>query len=428
MNISNREFWNYWKKGEYEKALSCNVEEEQKQENRLQNMLFENPEQLKRTGAIVTISVGEFIYDYVMINPSVVKGIDFARTEDLSSLFTLNQFSSGIDTSVITGDIAQLQGYVAEQMIAAELQAKGHEVEFPQTSNNPGWDLLIDGQPFQVKSLADPQGVRGHLNKYPDIPVYVNEELAPHFEGNPNVYISNTSREDVLEATSSTLSHAGNLLDFEIPWIAAGVSSVSNIKRVWKDEVLINHAVFNVMSDTSSRVMLGALGQKAGIVFGTMIFGPAGGVTGAMLGAYMGTSQGGRLSTGIKRTFYKKHEYELVENMNELLLKVITQIDAKILIKKKKIDDIKRELIDSDANSKVKAEIDRQFHKEKAYLINKKEELIAITLALKNKSVSILDILSNTMATIVKTKVHPVHYQNELKLLQQKSSNYLKKI
>lgn len=84
------------------------------------------------------VSVGEFLYDYMMINPIVVQGLDFARSEDLSSLFTLSQFSSQIDTITLTGDIAQLQGFVDEQMIAAELQAKGHDVEFPTTSQRDG--------------------------------------------------------------------------------------------------------------------------------------------------------------------------------------------------------------------------------------------------------------------------------------------------
>ena len=131
--------------------------------------------------------------------------------------------------------MAQLQGDVAEQMLTAELPAKGHDVECPEESNNLGLGLLVNGQRFQVKSLANPDGVREHLDTYPGIPLYVNEELAPYFAGNPNVYVSNISREEVIEATSKTITHADDLLEFEIPWIAEGVSSIYNIKRGWKD-------------------------------------------------------------------------------------------------------------------------------------------------------------------------------------------------
>nr|WP_259547336.1 DUF456 domain-containing protein [Heyndrickxia oleronia] len=429
MSISNKRFWDYWKRGIYEDALRYAVEEEKDQkQNRLQIMLFGTPEQLKQTGAITAVSVGEFIYDLIMINPTVVKGLDFARTEDLSSLYTLSQFSSQIDTTVLTGDMAQLQGYVAEQMIAAELQAKGHDVEFPEESNNPGWDILIDGQHFQVKNLANPNGVREHLETYPDIPVYVNEELAPYFEGNPNVYVSNISRDEVIDATSTTITHADDLLDFEIPWIAAGVSSIYNIKRVWKDEVAINQAVFNVMSDTSSRVVLGALGQKAGTVVGAMLFGPAGAITGAMFGAFTGASQGGRLSTGIRRAFSKKQEKEMIEAMDDLIRKVMSQIDQKLYIKKRKIEKLRGEMVSSKANDAVWKDIERRYTDEVAYLTNRKEELNTINKSIKNGSTLVADILPNVMAIITKCGVHSFHLQNELKRLQRKTNQYVKKV
>jgi hypothetical protein len=189
MVINNKRFCDYWNKGMITEALNCPLEEQPKSNNKLQTMLFGTREQMKQTGVISGISAGEFIYDYVMINPTVVEGLDFARTEDLSSLFSLSQFASGIDTSVLSGDMAQIQGYVAEQMLAVELQAKGYDVEFPETSNNPGWDILIDGQPFQVKNLADPAGVNEHLERYPDIPVYVNEELATYRGQSPSLCI-----------------------------------------------------------------------------------------------------------------------------------------------------------------------------------------------------------------------------------------------
>ncbi|MFJ8416990.1 hypothetical protein [Bacillus paramycoides] len=428
MAISNKQFWVHWDKGEYEEALKCSLDEKGESKNRLQNMLFGTPEQIKQTGVITTISVGEFIYDYMMINPTVVKGIDFARKDDFSSLFTLSQFSSKIDVNDLTGNIAQLQGYVAEQMLATELRVKGHDVEFPEESNNPGWDLLVDGQQFQVKNLANPSGVREHLEKYPDIPVYVNEELAPYFEGNPAVYVSSISREEVLEATTTTIKHAGELLDFEIPWITLGVSSIYNIKRIWKDDVSMNQAIFNVVSDTSSRVALGALGQKAGIVVGAMLFGPAGGITGAMFGVYAGASQGGKLSTNIKRIFAKKQEKELNQALVSLLEKVIIQIDEKLKIKNHKMNDIRSNLDISKANIFIKNETERRYKEENDYLKNKKEELSAAVISIQKGAKFPLDIIPGTMAAITRTGVHPIHFQDEMKLVQEESREYVKRM
>lgn len=428
MAISNKAFWNHWNNGQFEAALKCPIMEEKPSGNRLQTMLFGPPDQLKQTSAITAISAGEFIYDYVMINPAVVEGLDFARTEDLSSLFTLSQFAGTVNTETLTGDMAQLQGYVAEQMIAAELQAKGHDIEFPETSNNPGWDILVDGQPFQVKNLVDPAGVREHLEKYPHIPVYVNEELAPYFEGNPQVYVSSISRDEVLEATSTTISHADDLLDFEIPWIAAGVSSIYNIKRVWTDDVSINQVVFNVVSDTTSRVVLGSLGQKATVVVGTMIFGPAGGIVGAMVGTYAGVSQAGRVSTGIKRAFSRKQEAALNEAVVGLISKVVEQIDGKLKIKDKKMDNLLGNMLGSEVNEVLSKEAQQRFTKDRKYLLNRKEELMAISKSIENGTANVMEILPQIMAIIAKTGVHPVHYQAEMKVVQERSRELAKKM
>ncbi|MCA0972265.1 hypothetical protein LCM20_16775 [Halobacillus litoralis] len=428
MSISNKEFWSYWKKGQYDDALHCAVEEEKKSGPRLQTMLFGTTEQMKQTGAITSVSAGEFIYDYVMINPTVVEGVDFARADDLSSLFTLSQFSGAIDTTVRTGDMAQLQGYVAEQMVAAELEAKGHDVEFPGASNQPGYDLIVDGQPFQVKSLQDPDGVREHLETYPDIPVYVNEELAPHFEGNPNVYVSSVSQEEVYAATSSTLDHSDDLLDFEIPWISAGISTIYNIKRVFKDDVVINQAVVNVVSDTSSRVVLGALGQKTGILVGTLLFGPAGGITGAMVGAYAGAGQGGRLSNSVRRMLSKKQENEMNSATVTLIEKVVDVTYEKETIKQRKMADIENRFKDTEANASILKEVKQRFQGEVNYLVNKREELLEFASSFSDGSVYVLDVLPNVMAVISKSGVHPVHFQEEMEAVGECSRELVKRL
>lgn len=429
MEKTNSTFWEYWRDVQFEDALKCSVEEPQNHKGqRLKTMLFGNPEQLKQTGLVTSVSFGEYIYDRIMIDPTVVDGLDFARTQDLGELFTLSQFAGGINTTDLSGDMAQLQGYVAEQMIAEELQAKGHDVEFPEASNNPGYDLIVDGQPFQVKNLSDPSGVTEHLDKYPDIPVYINEELAPYFEGDPQVYVSNVSHSEVIDATTTTLSHADDLLDFEIPWIAAGVSSIFNVKRVWKDDVAINQAVFNVISDTSSRVVLSALGQKAGVLVGVTLFGPAGGVTGAMFGAFAGASQGGKLSTRVRRFMSKKQEREMVNAFNDLVQVVLVEIDNKIKIKEEKLETIKRNLSESLVNKAVLNEVENRHLKEVNYLLNKKDELNGIKESVNNRSEFVLDLIPNTMAVITKTGVHPYHYQDELIELQSASKEFMKKV
>lgn len=423
MAIKNHEFWRQWNNGNFELALDCLVQEEEKSST-LDNFFSSQPSHLQQSTMVMGISVAEFLYDLIMINPQVVKGLDFARQEDLSHLFSLSQFAREVDTTVNTGDMAQLQGYVAEQMVAAELQAKGHDVEFPETSNNAGWDLLVDGQPFQVKNLGDPAGVREHLATYPDIPVYVNEELAPAFIDHPNVYVTSVHHQDVLDATKDTILHAEDLLDFEIPWIAAGVSSFFNIKHVWKNDLEIERAVMKVASDTSSRVVLGVLGEKAGIIAGTLLFGPAGGIAGGLFGTFGGVMQGGKLSFHVKRLFSKTQEKELKRAIQELITVVDEKINEKKGIKQRKFDRVKISMEKTSVNDALLKRLEVALHEELTYLSNKQVQLQTY---LRDFDASISKIASHfpqLMKIVVKTGVHPYHYQQQITDLQRKLKKY----
>jgi uncharacterized membrane protein len=193
-------------------------------------------------------------------------------------------------------------------------------------------------------------------------------------------------------------------------------------------DVAISQAVFNVVSDTSSRAVLGALGQFTGKIAGVVLFGPAGGIFGSMLGAYAGASQGGRLSTGVRRLFSKKHEQEWNAATVNLISKVISQIDKKLEIKKRKFDELRHQLIGSAANEAIWKEVERRGQNDTRYLINKKEELLSLSTSIKNGSVYVLEAFPTIMTTIAKSGVHPVHFQGEVQQVQQTSKAYLKKI
>ena len=192
------------------------------------------------TAAYAALSVGDLLYDSFRIDPLAVEGIDFARAADLSDILRLANFAEGLEKasgSVLAGHVAQLHGYVAERVAAHALLATGAEVSFPATSNQPGWDLLVNGQPFQVKCMAAPAGVHKHLALWPDIPVIANSELAPYFAGDGRVTtLGGFSHEDVLAITKDTLSGAADLLDLQIPLISTAVASARAGLAVIMDE------------------------------------------------------------------------------------------------------------------------------------------------------------------------------------------------
>ena len=126
------------------------------------------------TGAVATVTAGEILWHAAAIDRTVLAAADFSRTEDLGDPLTFAahawQFSG-------PGSEAALRGYTAEQIVHDHLVSYGHHVQLPEKSNMPGYDLLVDGMPVQVKCGESLTLLREHFQKFPDIPVIANSEL-----------------------------------------------------------------------------------------------------------------------------------------------------------------------------------------------------------------------------------------------------------
>ncbi|WP_419872342.1 hypothetical protein [Candidatus Pristimantibacillus sp. PTI5] len=424
--IPNPEFWTMWKQKEYKKALQLPLYPQSKSTGIINHILFGNKESLQQAVTTSSLTVANFIYDYCRLDPTVMEGIDFARAEDLSSLFTFSQFANEIDLSGNTGDVAQLQGYVAERMVAAELQSKGHEVEFPETSNQAGYDLLVDGEPFQVKNLLTTSGVKEHLEKYPDIPVYVNAELADQFANNPMVYVTTVQHDEVLKATKETLMAGSDLLDFEIPYISLFVSTMTQSKKLLKSEISLGDVSINVVTDTTSRIVMGKIGQHTVAAAGLLLFGPAGGLVGSGVGVIVGASQGSRISSTLRSLRARTEEVELDNAMKNLSQTVSQQVDRKKRQKEKKFKQMSQHLQSSEAGSQIKEVFRGRVIDEVQYLEDKKREIHSI--ASQTSAYSPLECVKPMVERVLQTGVHPKHYQNELRSVIQKLRLYSSKL
>ncbi|SOC22390.1 hypothetical protein SAMN05880501_11411 [Ureibacillus xyleni] len=417
--IQNDQFWNHWRNGEFEQALDCSVSNKKKRKGA---KLFGNIHQSEQTDLIAGISAGEFLYDFIMINPVVVEGIDFARSEDLSSLFSLSQFAKSIDIDLASGDMAQLQGYVAEQMIAQKLEAAGYDVQFPETSNQAGWDILVDGEKFQVKCGSNKGIVDEHLERYPDIPVYVNDELIKHYADNPNVYSAGVTREEVIDATKSTLSHAEDMLDFELPWISAGVSSFYNLRRVVKEQLPLQLAARNVVIDTTSRASLAAAGQAAFTFAASAIFSSGAFVVVLpIVGAYVGLKQSTRVTNKIKKLL-AKHEFQQFEtSLSDLVVVMKRQLNMKTAIKEEKW----RDVLQKSKNNKP-IECLESFHQEKLqFMHNMNKELTSIEHEIKKDPIRTFERL---IAVLMKSGIHGYSIQSELLSVEKTMRELQKKL
>jgi hypothetical protein len=210
------------------------------------------------TTAYAALSVGDLLYDAYRIDPTAVEGIDFARAADLSDIFRFAHFSADLEAlspATFQGNLSQLHGYVGERIAACALRAEGADVQFPATSTEPGFDILVNGEPFQVKCLASPGGVHEHLLRYPDIPVITNSELAGFFVEDDRVTaLPGFSHAEVVARTTETLDAGADLLNLQIPLISSGIAAIRVGRALWARE-----------SDPLSALGAGAADGVAGI-------------------------------------------------------------------------------------------------------------------------------------------------------------------
>jgi hypothetical protein len=261
--------------------------------------------------AVAGITAGDILYNAVSIDPTVLNAANFSRSADIGDIFQFGAFAGGIGAMASTaaaGAGNNLRGYVAEQIVAVRLVDNGHVVTFPDTANNPGFDLLVDGHPFQVKCLSSLNGLREHFGKYPEMPVYANSDLANRVLDSGETwaakvfYVDGYDRE-IADFVMKTSLEAGEALgDLNIPYIAMAVSSARNLHRWWRGRMPLSDLPVAVVLDGSIKGGLATVGGLSGKLLGLLVFGPAGalflgglGGVGALLGAGWTREQATRL-------------------------------------------------------------------------------------------------------------------------------------
>ena len=141
------------------------------------------------------------------LDHNVLQAISFASAGNGRAFNQLLEATYWFDAGKIQGNLPRLYGYVAEQQTMVHLLQQGHQVELADGATQPGWDLLVDGQEFQVKHTLSPSLIESHFEKYPDIPVIVNSELAAQYKNDDRVWIDNERiYSDTVSDTVDTLS------------------------------------------------------------------------------------------------------------------------------------------------------------------------------------------------------------------------------
>lgn len=375
-----------------------------------------SPELGAETASYAGLTLGDFLYNYIRIDPTVVRGVEFARSADVDSVLSFARFA---DTKAdlagrhLEGLTSNLQGYVAEQLAAQHLIAQGHDVLFPDTPNNAGWDLLVDGHPFQVKCLTDSAGVLEHIRKYPDIPVIVNDDLASQIGHHAGVYVDPALHHDaVVMATTETLDRGRELADFEIPWISLGVSGAFNFYYLLRGDTDLSGMLTCTVSDTAGRTAAGWVGKTAGSALGLILFGPAGAIIGAGVGAVGGASAGRRVAQGFRRAV-------LIDSaVVDRELRALADAAAQAMPDKIAAWQNKRELMDSNFRdgasnqNQVRMSMQARISEHIVHWQNKQAELEQFARA--NASSSKQNVVERLLKIVARAGIHPHTVQKPL--------------
>lgn len=260
--------------------IQRHAEEASPFDSRLSGTIGQSGEK-QAAAAMAALTAGDILYSVAAVDPTVIAAADFSRVADigvgLSFAKLAEQILDGSDRAVL-GGVSQLKGYVAEKAVAAQLAAAGHTVSFPDAANQPGWDLLVDGQEFQIKFHSTLDGLQEHFQRY-DYPVIANTELIdqiPPEWADKVFFVDGLSNELVEQVTHDSLSAGVEILSPSVISIAGSISAVRGLLAYRRGQLTGKQAIEQIMLDGMVRMGLAASGSVVGASVGTMMFGPAG--------------------------------------------------------------------------------------------------------------------------------------------------------
>jgi len=281
------------------------------------------------------------------IDPHVVAGMDFWLSDDLTDFSELKRTvteaaaGSGYDRWLDT-----LKGYVAEQIAADVLVTQGVEVELAPTPNQTGWDLLVNGEPYNVKVGVTTSHIAEHFREYPDIGVITSPELAAHFpEHADNIIVlpelSNEHLEQLVDTTIDSIT--GVDWDFSFPVVTAIFAGIRELNLLLSGDTNLVSSLRNFSLDVVGTGGGLWLGGTLGTALGSLL-GPAGIVVCGIIGSLLGASLGRAATNEIKLARLRRAQ----ETFNRFRADVEAQLAARHRALQQatlaKIDDIERAL------------------------------------------------------------------------------------
>ncbi len=269
--------------------------------------------------------------NFLAIDSHVYEAMSRLTQSNIDNISDLSSAVGGWDHSFWTGlppsGLSLFAGHLGEVYVAEDLVKSGVSVQWPETSNQQGWDLLIQGHEVNVKTIGDASELHQHFASNPDIAVVVAGDMGhipdEAFYLHPGDSVDGAlsrflethsdhavivdqglSHKEVLDqaahATDAALGGA-SVIDVHFPWVTFATAG-------WREAQLLKNAKTDLVSatknlglDISIRGGGAAVGAKGGAILGGLFFGPIGAGIGAVLVGVMGAVYGSNKSNEFKR-------------------------------------------------------------------------------------------------------------------------------
>ncbi len=228
-----------------------------------------------------TLTAGEMYWHAAAMNPDVIDAADFCRIDDLGDPVS---FAANAQMFVSEAAGYSLRGYTAERLVMDRLVVDGHAVSLAPDSNTAGLDLIVDGAPVQVKCGTELSNLTEHFEKYPDIPVIANTELAQKAWDSGEEWAALVTTVPGFEIAgieadiADTLGHAASLADPGVVELALELGALRGGIEAWRGRIPLTDLPVWMAMNAGAKGVLAFAGGKVGWLAGLVAVGPAGAV------------------------------------------------------------------------------------------------------------------------------------------------------
>ncbi|WP_104494454.1 PDDEXK-like family protein [Paracoccus denitrificans] len=285
------------------------------------------------TALVAGLTAGDMLYHAAAVDPAVLAAADFSRMAEFDTPLDLAVHVAGFASQ---GSRVALRGYSAEQLVMAELIEDGHDVILPESATAPGYDLIVDGVPVQVKCGTSISLLHDHFAKYPDIPVIADNTLASQAQALDEPWVpmvtttSGFDLEHVQSLVDQSLLAAAGLADLSVPVYATIIGGARAAHKAWTGQIPIEDLPAWLVIDLTIRGGLASAGQAGGVILGLVVLGPAGAlILGPIAGvaALLGT---GRAHDLLDRGIRSEWRAEVLEAARDLHTALLNAADRQV--------------------------------------------------------------------------------------------------